>query len=289
MQADSPRENTYVFDPESPQELARLIDQDRFVTRSMGGPLKGLPELPEGAHILDLACGPGSWVLDVAFDLPDATVSGVDISRAMIDYANARTTSQGLTNASFGVMDITQPLDFADQSFDLINARTLFGVLQRTAWPSFVAECTRLLRPGGILRLTELDDLGISTSPALEQLTVWGTQALWHAGYGFSPQGRTVGMSPAFLNLFKQAGYQDIHVNLAPINGSADSEYWSDGYHNNQVIYAQMKPLITTKLELVTPETYEQVYQQMFIEMHAADFACLWHVTSVWGSLPTND
>src|SRR5437667_11581233 len=98
-------ENTYIFDPESPQELARLINQDRFTTRTMGGALAELPELPSGTQVLDVACGPGGWALDVAHERPDVEVSGVDISHIMIDYANARARSQQLFNVSFGVMD----------------------------------------------------------------------------------------------------------------------------------------------------------------------------------------
>src|SRR5579884_1065663 len=100
---DSPdtQPNSYFFDPESPEEMARLINLDRITTRAMGGPLSGLSnEEVAGLHnVLDLGCGPGGWVLDVAFEHPDVEVAGVDISRTMVDYANARARSQELTNA----------------------------------------------------------------------------------------------------------------------------------------------------------------------------------------------
>src|SRR5689334_25322739 len=105
--------NTYIFDSESPTEMARLITQDRAVTQAMGGSLSGIAD-PFALHnILDLGCGPGGWVLDMAFELPDAEVEGVDISRGMVNYANARARTQQLSNASFGVMDITKPLKFS--------------------------------------------------------------------------------------------------------------------------------------------------------------------------------
>src|SRR5207248_7505587 len=99
----------------------------------------GLPKTTQLRQILDVGCGPGGWVLDVAFALPDAEVAGVDISRPMIDYAHARAMTQCLPNASFEVMDMTQPLDFPDGAFDLVNARSLCGVLRRDAWPAFMA------------------------------------------------------------------------------------------------------------------------------------------------------
>src|SRR3981081_4198583 len=103
-------ENTYILDAESTPEMARWIGQDRKVTDSMGGALAGLPDLPVHAQVVDLACGPGSWVLDAAYALPESEVTGVDISQTMIRYAAARARSQEVTNVSFGVMDITHPL-----------------------------------------------------------------------------------------------------------------------------------------------------------------------------------
>src|SRR5690242_10696368 len=117
------RTNSYLFDSESAAEMARLINWDRMTTSTMGGPLAEQPD-PTCFHtVLDIACGPGGWCLDLAHAYPDVEVAGIDISQTMISYARARARSQGLGNASFEVMDATQPLAFSDQSFDLINAR----------------------------------------------------------------------------------------------------------------------------------------------------------------------
>lgn len=151
MSSNPSPEHTYILDPENPAEMARLIAFDQVTTKAMKGSLaEQSPEtIATLQTILDVACGPGSWVLDVAFAHPDIEVAGVDISTVMIDYANARASSQQIPNASFGSMDINKPLDFSDASFDLVNARFINGVLRRESWTPFVAECTRLLRPGG--------------------------------------------------------------------------------------------------------------------------------------------
>jgi ubiquinone/menaquinone biosynthesis C-methylase UbiE len=154
----------------------------------MGGPLAEYP--PETVvsfqRVLDLACGPGGWVLDVAFASPETEIAGVDISKTMIDYAGARARSQSLTNVSFGIMDITHPLDFSENAFDLVNARFINGVFRRDAWIPLLTECRRVLRQGGLLRLTEMVDIGVSNSPAFEQMNVWLYEAMWKLGYGFS-------------------------------------------------------------------------------------------------------
>src|SRR6266436_6885658 len=113
------RENIYFNDPESGAEMARLMDQDRLITRGMGGLFPERSDLSGIQRILDVACGPGGWAQEVAFAYPEIEVVGFDISRAMIDYANAFARVQGLHNLSFQVMDILQPLTFPDSSFDL--------------------------------------------------------------------------------------------------------------------------------------------------------------------------
>ena len=83
---------------------------------------------------------------------------GFDISEQMIAYATEQAKELGLDNAHFHVMDIQLPLDFPDASFDLVNARTIAGVLLQATWPKFVQEAARIVRPGGVIRLTETDN-----------------------------------------------------------------------------------------------------------------------------------
>ncbi len=59
-------DNTYVIDAESGAEMARLIDQDRIATRAMGGLFSERDDLSTIFDVLDIGCGPGGWVLDVA-------------------------------------------------------------------------------------------------------------------------------------------------------------------------------------------------------------------------------
>jgi SAM-dependent methyltransferase len=279
------RQHTYIFDLNSPAELARLINQDRFLTQAMGGPLAGLPALPAQAKVLDVACGPGGWVLDTALERPDLEVAGIDRSEPMISYAIARAQAQGRTNASFGVMDITQPLDFSDATFDLINARLLLGVLKREAWDALLDECTRILKPGGILRLIEPDDSGSTNSPTFEHLSSLGMKALWNGGYGFSLNGRTFGMAPALLRKLKQRGYQTTPSSFIG-DYSHDSPGWADFYHNAEITTPQLRfPLI--KAGQLTEEEFDQLYQRELTEMWGDDFTALWHFVIICGTAPT--
>jgi ubiquinone/menaquinone biosynthesis C-methylase UbiE len=275
--------NTYILDPESPTEMARLIDLDRVVTKAMGGPLAGVPDLPPGAKVLDVACGPGGWVCDVAFVRPDIEVAGIDVSQIMIKYAWARARTQQSPNASFGVMDITQPLDFSENTFDVVNARLLVAVLRQQAWGPFLAECRRILKPGGTLRLTEpIDVAGITTSAAYESLSLLVYQALHRSGYGFSVNGYTLGMTTVLPRMLRQAKYHHVRCIAHTLEFSVDSEAWKDMYNNALAGYAMIHPFFE-KAGVATQQDVERSMTQMYLEWLSEEFCGMWHLMTVLG------
>src|SRR5690242_15408024 len=110
--SDEENRGSYFIDAESSVETARLLSQDRLLTQAMGGVLAERRDLSGVRSVLDLACGPGGWVQDLAREHPDIEVYGVDINHEMIEYATAVAKGQQLSNAHFLEMDVTLPLDF---------------------------------------------------------------------------------------------------------------------------------------------------------------------------------
>jgi ubiquinone/menaquinone biosynthesis C-methylase UbiE len=251
----------------------------------MGGPLAEQETVSELHTILDIACGPGGWVLDIAYELPGADVAGIDISETMIEYARARAKTQKITNASFEVMNILQPLDFSDNSFDLVNARFLVMVLSRTAWPGIIQECKRILRPGGILRLTEIDVLGLTTSPTFEKMNELAAQSLHRAGYGFSPTGKTFGMTPMLARLLQNAGFTQIANKAHVLPFSANTQGLTDVYQNMQAGFQLGIPILL-KTGVATQEEVNKLREQLTIEMFADDFCGVWPYLTAWGRKP---
>ncbi|MBV9615324.1 MAG: class I SAM-dependent methyltransferase [Ktedonobacteraceae bacterium] len=271
----------YVLDVESPTEMARLINLDQFITKGMGGALTGLEEFSL-EQILDVACGPGGWVLNAAFASPDVEVTGIDLSKTMIDYARARAQSQELPNAFFEIMNITRPLEFDDETFDLVNARFLVGVLKREQWAPLITECTRILRPGGILRLTETLNYGATTSRAYEQFFALCAQALFQAGYGFSVDGRTFDMTPVLPRLLRNAGYSTVHIKAHALEISAGTEGWSDFYRNADITSQTILPFLI-KTNVATEEEGKALHDQLLVDLLSEDFCGMWHYVSAWG------
>jgi len=274
-------ENTYVLDNESAAEMARLMYQDRLLTKGMGGLFSELSDVSHMHDILDIACGPGGWVLDVAYQYPKINVVGVDMSRIIIEYAKAQAWSQGLENASFRIMNVLNKLDFPDNSFDLVNARFLFGFMLPTAWPKLLQECLRITRPGGLIRLTECE-MPITNNFAFEKLGSMFTQALHLAGQSFSPDGRNIGITPMLGGLLRDVGYHNIQERANVLHASAGLEAYQSFYQNFQIAYKLAEPFLT-KLKVTTPEEFAEVYNQAMAEAMLDNFRAVWYYLTVSG------
>jgi ubiquinone/menaquinone biosynthesis C-methylase UbiE len=290
MMANDPpqREDTYVMDPENATEMARLINQHILITEHMGGLFPQEVDPNSFTSVLDLACGPGGWVLDVAHAYPRLEVVGIDISQTMIRYAKARAKSQGLKNTSFHTMNILKPFEFPDQSFDLVNARFLVGVLSPGDWPMLIQECKRVLRPGGILRLTDVDDLGITNSAALEQLTTLGASAARKAGRAFFSEGRYVGTMVMLGRFLREAGFQDIHQQAHMIDWSSATDAFPMQYDNARIAL-HLGSRFLCGMGVISEERFDELYHQALIDMNSADFCAVMLYLTAWGRLARHD
>lgn len=276
--------STYVIEAENAAEMARLTTQDRLVTKTMGAVLPPQLHLNAIKNVLDIACGPGGWVFDVAITYPHMSVTGIDISELMVAYAQSQAQVQHLNNTRFRVMNALKPLDFPATSFDFINARLLFGFMPPTAWPSLLSECLRILRPGGILRLTE-GEAGITSSLATERITGMITQSLYQAKQSFSPDGRHTGITPMLFRMQREAGFVHIQQAAYMMDYARDTEAHAGMYQNFLVGYKLIQPFLI-KMGMITPEEMNRLYQQMLTEMAADDFCAAWYLLSVWGRKP---
>src|SRR5450755_292373 len=278
----STSKNSYVIDSEQPAETARIIEQSKLFTQAMGGFIPDELDVSGVRRVLDLGCGPGQWTGDVAFEYPEWEVVGVDINATMIEYAHAVARSQGRPNISFESMDLTHPLAFADASFDLINARFMVGFQDTTSWPVLLAECWRVLAPGGILLLSE-GERGISNSPALQRLEGWLTRALSEQGRTFSVDGQTIGIVHMLGKLLKQAGFVARGQCPFLVDSSYGSPLYASSLREFEVTYALLQPYLVG-LGVVDAATYERCYHQMLAETRQDSFRCLAFGVSAWGS-----
>lgn len=282
----STSENNYVMGSENAAEMARLINQDLVVTENMGGLLAELDdeEISAITDVLDIACGPGGWTLETARAYPHMRLTGIDISRTMIDYANALAEMRGLSNIQFDVLDATQPLAFPSNTFDFVNIRMISGFMGKDDWPKLMRECLRVLRPGGLLRLTEWEG-SITNSPAMEKLNGMINRAGFVTQRTFSPDGRHIGITPMLRRFLTNAGFVGIRHHAFAIDFSADSDT-HEGYAQNTISgYEILRPFLT-RLTPISDEEYKLLYQQMLAELSSDDFCGLAYHLTVLGHKP---
>jgi ubiquinone/menaquinone biosynthesis C-methylase UbiE len=280
-------QNQYFIDTESAAEMARLLGQERLLTLAMGSLFP--PDLdPSQMHrVLDIACGPGGWSQEVAFEHPNIHVTGIDISETMLRYAQAQATVQGLENLSFRLMDATEQLDFPENTFDFVNARSLIGFMYKDRWPDLVSELLRVTRPGGTIRLTEFDGGGLSTSAALERYNKLLTLAFYQGGRGFTPipDGQNWGITPMLGLFLQQAGCLQIQQQAYVLDFSAGTKANISNYENFKVAYKLVQPFLI-KMQVATQQELDTLYEQMLSEMMLPTFRALWYYLGVWGHKP---
>ena len=282
---DSPKgQNVYFNDPESGAEMARLLAQDHIITKGMGGLFSERSDLSSIHRILDAACGPGGWAIEVAFAYPEIEVMGFDISQVMIDYANARAQVQGLDNAEFLVMDIQKPLDFPDESFDLVNARFI-NFLPTATWPKLMQEFKRITRPGGAIRLTESEWWYFTNSPSLENLNAMIIRALKLQGASFTESGRFTGVLPMLGRFLLDAGCASVNYKSHVIDYSFGTEIHEGFRRDAAAVFKLFQPFIV-RMGVATQEEVDQLYERMQFEMLKEDFRGLMLPLTAWGQKP---
>ncbi|KAF9024580.1 S-adenosyl-L-methionine-dependent methyltransferase [Hymenopellis radicata] len=90
--------------------------------------------------IVDVGCGTGTWVLQMAAQFPTAYIVGLDIAPvAPEDHPD---------NVSFETHDINERTRFGDGTVDFVHAR--FCAMTVRDYNRIIREASRILRPGGV-------------------------------------------------------------------------------------------------------------------------------------------
>lgn len=119
-----------------------LPPYEPWVRQSLVAEVRDRPQ-----QILDLGCGTGSTTLLLKQAFPDAEVTGLDLSPYMLAVAQDKAQRAHLTiDWQHGIAEAT-PFDAA--SFDLVTASLLFHETPPPITQAILAECYRLLVPGG--------------------------------------------------------------------------------------------------------------------------------------------
>jgi SAM-dependent methyltransferase len=159
-------------EPTAPRERyglgARPDEQQRLEGRSAALQARFLlPHLRPGMRLLDVGCGPGTITLGLAEAVAPGEVTGLDVQPAQVERARALAAERGQTNVRFEVGD-AYALPFADAAFDAVYAHTLLTHLREPM--RALRELHRVLRPGGVAGVADIDTDTIVVSPPLPEV-----------------------------------------------------------------------------------------------------------------------
>lgn len=168
-------------------------------------------EVPaRGARVLELGAGTGLGLLALLRALPpDARVTAVDTSRAMLARTDARLRRHGVRERVELVHADASALPARAESFDAVYSSFLLDLLDVPARRAILAEARRVLRPAAPARFVVMD----AEPPRAHDRML---TAAYNAGYarwnpiwkalfaGYAPHCRPVRLAP----LLEQAGFR---------------------------------------------------------------------------------
>lgn len=261
--------------------MLRTARMERTMTKGTGGILAEQPDPTVFQRMLDIGCGTGSWVIDAARTYPSMFVAGIDIDGYTIQFARTEAEAAQVDDrVEFHLMDALKPLAFAEASFDLVNLRMGGGFLRTWDWPKVLREMERVTRPGGIIRLVELETLNQSNSKALDEMGKLISSAFFHAGRFFEPE--PTGLIAHLEGQLRLLGCQNIQTK------SVTAVMWS-GTRSRQILYEIMVHNLLAMRFFVKKwsgcdlATYDELYQQALFEIQQDDFQMQWYLQTVWG------
>ena len=154
----------------------------------------------EPRTILEIGCGAGRNTMAYPVAFPDAEITSIDCAAGLLRFAHAHAEAEGVP-IHFRQMNAEQ-MDFEDESFDLVVS-TIVG--HETSWeglPKIVAECWRVLKPGGVILHqdvpTQVNRLGLADQVMNEWQIAHNGEPFW------------MGWAEAdLISIMKAAGYPE--------------------------------------------------------------------------------
>lgn len=181
------------------QGIATAADASRNLVRRL---LAMIPPTLRVESVLDVACGVGATTLELSRAFPHAAVTAINIAPDQLESAAAR-----VQHASFLCMDATR-LAFPPAAFDIVVCIEAAHHFNSRA--KFLAEAYRVLRPGGVLLLT--DALARAPGEPLSLMRYLTLRRLFGELPSVHPDANVVANLAAYEDLLRVVGFEPVVV-----------------------------------------------------------------------------
>ncbi|KAI7905052.1 S-adenosyl-L-methionine-dependent methyltransferase [Cokeromyces recurvatus] len=141
--------------PRDDKEIDRL-HEEHFVTKELLGfnimseALKALDFQNHELEVLDVCCGPATWLCETSLEYPNCHFTGIDMCSLWPQIIRP-------INLNFTEANILQGIPYPDKSFDFIQMRFVVLAFQINEWAFVISEIKRVLKDGGCFQCIDMD------------------------------------------------------------------------------------------------------------------------------------
>ncbi len=250
---------------ETAQDNQRIVplDLQHYLLRYA---LKGnyLAPITEPARILDVGCGTGRWLAEMAQEFPRAEAIGIDLTPP------ENGSAMFPPNCQFQQANLLNSLPFEDHSFDFVHQRLLLFAIPAARWPQLIQELVRVTRVQGWIELTEVDPLFQHIGPATERVLDLVIRAGQQLGIDMS-----IAHNIGPLLRAAELTHVEISTRIIPC-GNWAGRLGSMALADVMAIAQALKPLVATQKQ-TTLEEYDSLMAQMEEEVEQYHTAFNFH------------
>ncbi|CAB4430165.1 unnamed protein product [Rhizophagus irregularis] len=147
-------------------EIERQISQNMYMSNlwksNFSSPIEQKLKVG-GYRILDVGCGSGTWLLELARMYPNNEYYGVDVTPLF-------PTDNLPGNVQFFIVNVLYDLPFETFTFDFVHQRLLVRDFNTKQWKNIIGELARVTRPYGFIEIMEMDLAPYCQGPTTKKL-----------------------------------------------------------------------------------------------------------------------
>lgn len=231
--------------------------------------------VPEGAAILDLACGPGELSERLLELVPGSRLLGVDLDAAHLERARQRCARFG-DRAVFRVADAVELA--LDDQFDLSVCRHLLQAVPRPE--QVLANLVRVTKPGGRLHVVAEDYAMMHFHPTAHDMDEFWRRGPWRYAEATGTDlrsGRTI------YTRMRALGLREVRVDYVTIDTvrvdrgifASIWEAWRDGYTDAIAAHSEL-----------SRDEVERSFTEMIDCIRNPDGYAVWQLPVITGVVP---
>ncbi|RHZ87026.1 hypothetical protein Glove_41g82 [Diversispora epigaea] len=192
----------YIY-PVDDDEIDRVQMQHFMYKHVWGGnfssPVQDLLQ-KEDTKILDIGCGSGAWVLEMATEYQNPQFTGIDV-------APLYPTEIKPENVTFQQANVLLGLPFEDNTFDFVYIRFMIFAFSVEDWERAIKEVVRVTKPGGWVEIMEKDLYWCNEGPFCKAARTAVAEALRES------KNMEIILSPIIPNILSSISNLDSNIN----------------------------------------------------------------------------